>query len=195
MWSLHSRLSIPLKIILSTDPILPKSRKLETILCRSSSSTSWLLSPTRVLLLCDVSGDSSKSFSYYLNSMAEALSGDTDSSVLPEIIWNFSHCDSGNPVTLAKNPHFYLDLPTRPTNYDPEFQGDPTERFDGAIYVLTNDSHRVFLEFDENLWSFDPVSNVNKSYKTNLWAFDHISNVNRTLIFRRWCPVQAVLLS
>ena len=168
MCSLRPRLSISLKILLSADPIQPKSRKLETILCRSSSSTSWLLSPTSVSPLCDVSGDSLMSFFYYLNSMVEALSSSTDSSVLPEIIWNFSHFnEGGNPVTLAKNPHFYRDLPTTPTDYDRDFKREPTECFNGAIYVLTNDTHRAFLEFDENLR-----------------AFDHISNVNKTLIFR-----------
>jgi hypothetical protein len=92
--------------------------------------------------------------------------------VLPEILWNFSHFNDNRRLGLAQNPHFYEALPTSPGAYGGGFRSQPTERYQGTIYVITNTPRRVFLEFDGKLR-----------------AFDHVSVVNNTLIFRGWCPL------
>jgi hypothetical protein len=87
--------------------------------------------------------------------------------VVPEILWNFSHFEGEKRLTLAQNPHFYEDLPTSPGAYGGRFSSRPTERYEGTIYVLTNNSGRVFLEFGSRPRAFD-----------NTWT------TNDTLVFR-----------
>jgi len=80
--------------------------------------------------------------------------------VLPEIIWNFHHFEGERRLGLAQNPHFYKDLPTHSGSI---FERQPTERYHGTIYVLTNNSRRVFLDIDGKLRAFDNVSVVNNT--------------------------------
>ena len=111
--------------------------------------------------------------------LSEALIG---TSVLPDILWIFSHF-APKPkkrkeprdkryLTLAQNPHFYDGLPIFPTASVDTFRTQPTENYRGVIYVLTNNEHRVFLELGEKRRTFD-----------NVWK------MNDTLIFKGSCPV------
>jgi len=68
---------------------------------------------------------------------------------LPDILWNFRHFEGEKCLTLAQNPHFYKGPPTFPTTYGPESNTQPTEDYQGTIYVLTNDERRVFLELGQ----------------------------------------------
>jgi len=93
---------------------------------------------------------------------------------LAEILWNFSHFEDEKCLRLAQNPHFYRDLPDSPTAYGGTFSMQPTEIYEGTIYVLTNnlvpksgDSRRVFFEFGGQKRAFD-----------NFW------DMNNTLIFK-----------
>ena len=110
-----------------------------------------------------------KYHSLHLKPAAEALNSSTGPSVLPEIIWNFSHFQGEQRITLTQNPYFYGELPTSPAEYVGGFNSQPVERYEGTIDVLTNNSRRVFLEIDENLRAFD-----------NVWT------TNDTLIFKGW---------
>jgi hypothetical protein len=92
---------------------------------------------------------------YGLNPLPEALSNNSGASVLPEILWNFSHFEGDKRLTLSQNPHFYVDLPSSPDAYGSTFRSQPTERYEGRIYVLTNDSGRVFFEFGGSSRVFD----------------------------------------
>jgi hypothetical protein len=107
-----------------------------------------------------------------LSPVSEALSSSTGDWVLPEILWNFSHFNDKRRLRLAQNPHFYEALPASSGAYGGGFRSQPTELYKGTIYVITNTSRRVFLEFDGKLR-----------------VFDHVSVVNNTLIFRGWCFV------
>jgi len=98
------------------------------------------------------------------------LSSSTGNPVVPEILWNFSHFEGEKRLTLAQNPHFYEDLPTSPGAYGGRFSSRPTERYEGTIYVLTNNSGRVFLEFGSRPRAFD-----------NTWT------TNDALVFRDVC--------
>ncbi len=103
--------------------------------------------------------------------MAEALNCSPGNSLLPEILLNFSRFKGKRRLTLAQNPHFYGDLPTSdsPTRYVAGFNSHPTDCYTGTIYVVTNNSRRVFLEFGETRQ-----------------AFDNVSVANNTLIFKGW---------
>ena len=120
----------------------------------------------------------------YLTSAPEKLSDSSGPSVLPEILWNFSHFEDDKRLRLAQNPHFYRDLPRSPTAYGGTFSSQPTEVYEGTIHVLTNnlvpklgDSRRVFLELDGERRAFD-----------NFW------DTNDTLIFKGW-DLMSLLLS
>jgi hypothetical protein len=93
----------------------------------------------------------------------EALSNDSGTSVLPEILWNFSHFEGDKRLTLSQNSHFYIDLPPSPDAYGSTFRSQPTERYEGRIYVLTNDSGRVFFEFGGSSRVFDIVWATNNA--------------------------------
>jgi len=104
----------------------------------------------------------------------QKLSNSSGASVLAEILWNFSHFEGEKCLRLAQNPHFYRDLPDSPTAYGGTFSRQPTDIYEGTIYVLTNnlvpesgDSRRVFFEFGEEKRAFD-----------NFW------DTNDTLIFK-----------
>ena len=106
-------------------------------------------------------------------------------SVLAEILWNFSHFEDDKRLRLAQNPHFYVGLPRSPTAYGGTFSSQPTDIYEGRIYVLTNnsvpisgDSRRVFFEFDGEKRAFD-----------NFW------DTNNTLIFRGWDLMSLLLPS
>lgn len=88
--------------------------------------------------------------------MPEALSSRLGASVVPEILWNFSHFENNERLELAQIPHFYDKLPS----YSGErgnFKGMPAENYEGTIYVLTNKSGRVFLNIRRELRAFDRV--------------------------------------
>jgi hypothetical protein len=80
--------------------------------------------------------------------VSEALIGTLE---LPDILWIFSHFapkpkKPKDPrdkryLTLAQNPHFYDDLPIFPTSFVDMFKTRPTEEYQGAIHVLTNNEH------------------------------------------------------
>lgn len=93
--------------------------------------------------------------------------------MLNEILWNFSHYKSAEHLSLAQNPRFYVGLPTSPDGYSATFSCQPTERYEGTIYVLTNNSHHIFFEFGGSLRAFD-----------NVW-----NTTNDILIFRGECLV------
>jgi hypothetical protein len=95
------------------------------------------------------------------------LSNSTGNPALNEILWNFSHHSGKEHLSLAQNLRFYTGLPTKPRGYKATFSSRPTESYNGTIYVLTNDSHRIFFEFHGRLR-----------------AFDHVWNTNKVLIFR-----------
>jgi len=104
----------------------------------------------------------------------QKLSESSGPSILPEILWNFSHFEDEERLRLTQNPHFYVGLPTSPSEYGGLFSRRPTEIYEGRIYVLTNnlipklgDSRRVFFEFGEEKRAFD-----------NFW------DTNNTLIFK-----------
>ena len=106
-------------------------------------------------------------------------------SVLAEILWNFSHFEDDKRLRLAQNPHFYVGLPRSPTAYGGTFSSQPTDIYEGRIYVLTNnsvpisgDSRRVFFEFDGEKRAFD-----------NFW------DTNNTLIFKGWDLMSLLLPS
>jgi hypothetical protein len=108
--------------------------------------------------------------------VSEALIG---TSKLPDILWIFSHFapkpkKPKDPrdkryLTLAQN--FYDGLPIFPTAFVDTFKTQPTEHYQGTIYVLTNNERRVFLELGEKRRTFD-----------NVWK------TNDTLIFKGSCP-------
>jgi hypothetical protein len=102
----------------------------------------------------------------------EALSGSSGDPVLNEILWNFSHYKGAKHLSLAQNPRFYTGLPTSPDGYNAKFSCRPTEKYEGTIYVLTNNSYRIFFEFGGSLRAFD-----------NVW------DTNDLLIFRGECPI------
>ena len=107
----------------------------------------------------------------YLIPAPEWLNSSPGRSLLPEILWNFSHFKGQQRLTLSQNPHFYMYLPTSPAAYAAAFESSPTEHYEGRIYVLTNSSGRVFFEFD------------GKSR-----AFDIIRAMNNTLVFKGLVP-------
>jgi len=84
-------------------------------------------------------------------------------SLLPEILWNFSHFKGQQRLTLSQNPHFYRYLPTSPAAYGATFESIPTENYEGRIYVLTNSSGRVFFEFDGKSRAFDIIRAMNNT--------------------------------
>ena len=100
--------------------------------------------------------------------MSEALIGTSE---LPDILWIFSHFapkpkkpkDSRDKryLTLAQNPHFYDGHPRFPTAFVDTFRIQPTENYQGTIYVLTNNERRVFLELGEKRRTFDNVWKTN----------------------------------
>lgn len=110
--------------------------------------------------------------------MSEALIGTSE---LADILWIFSHFapkpkrpnDTVDKryLTLAQNPHFYDGLPLFPTVSVDTFKTQPTEHYQGTIYVLTNNERRVFLALDNKRRTFD-----------NVWK------TNNTLIFKGSCP-------
>jgi hypothetical protein len=110
--------------------------------------------------------------------VSEALIG---TSKLPDILWIFSHFapkpkKPKDPrdkkyLTLAQNPHFYDGLPIFPTAFVDTFKTQPTEHYQGTIYVLTNNERRVFLDLGKKRRTFD-----------NVWK------TNDTLIFKGSCP-------
>jgi hypothetical protein len=89
-----------------------------------------------------------------------------------EILWNFCRYSLGSNkrVTLAENPHFYLQhhLHVRSQNeYKDGFTADPTEHYQedvDNIYVLTNKPGRVFLECGEQSRAFDNVWRANEIF-------------------------------
>jgi len=90
--------------------------------------------------------------------------------VLTEILWNFSHFPEEKRLRLAQNPHFYRDLPDSPTAYKGTFSRQPTDIYEGTIYVLTNnlvpesgDSRRVFFEVGGQKRAFDNVWDTNNT--------------------------------
>jgi len=95
----------------------------------------------------------------------QALNCSPGNSVLPEILLNFSRFKGKRRLTLAQNPHFYGDLPTSDslTRYVAGFNSQPTDCYTGTIYVVTNNSRRVFLEFGETRRAFDNVSVANNT--------------------------------
>ena len=108
--------------------------------------------------------------------VSEALIGTSE---LPDILWIFSHFAPKKPkdprdkryLTLAQNPHFYDGLPIFPTASVDTFKTQPTEDYQGKIYVLTNNERRIFLDLGGKRRTFD-----------NVWK------MNDTLIFKGLCP-------
>ena len=85
---------------------------------------------------------------------------------LPYILWNFSNYGDGKRLTLADNPQFYRDLPASSTTYGPTSKILPVvipENYPNTIYVLTNNEHRVVLEFGHNWRTFDNVWRTNNN--------------------------------
>jgi hypothetical protein len=108
----------------------------------------------------------------------EALSS---SSQLEDVLWNFSHFHelSKECLTLTQAPHFYTDLPKVVDLDRATFEGKRiTEDYHGncPIYVLCNNSRRVFFEFGGEKRAFD-----------NIW------DMERTFVFRgeRRSPIYA----
>jgi hypothetical protein len=100
--------------------------------------------------------------------VSEALIGTSE---LPDILWIFSHFTpkpkkpkdprDKRYLTLAQNPHFYDDLPIFPTSFVDTFKTRPTEEYQGAIHVLTNNERRVFLDLGKKRRTFDNVWKAN----------------------------------
>ena len=88
---------------------------------------------------------------------------------MPEIIWNFGHFEGDLRLGLAHNPQFYEDLPISSVEYGGRFYKQSTTQYQGTIYILTNNSHRVFLKFDGKLRAFDNVSVVNNTLILKSW--------------------------
>jgi len=96
----------------------------------------------------------------------QALIGTSD---LPDILWIFSHFAPKKPkdlrdkryLTLAQNPHFYDGLPIFPTKSVDTFKTQPTEDYQGKIYILTNNERRIFLDLGEKRRVFDNVWKMN----------------------------------
>ena len=89
--------------------------------------------------------------------MLEWLDGDLG---LPFILWNFSTYEGKKRLTLAQNPQFYEGLPTFQTKCGPKSEIWPAEipkNYKNTIYVLTNNEHRVVIEFKKDWRSFDNV--------------------------------------
>jgi len=84
-------------------------------------------------------------------------------SELSEILWNFSHFKGKERLTLAQNPHFYTGLPMSHNQYGVRFQGQKTQMYRGKIYVITNNSRRLFLNFSRNPRAFDTVLDTNNT--------------------------------
>ncbi|KAI0281875.1 hypothetical protein BC826DRAFT_1067539 [Russula brevipes] len=84
----------------------------------------------------------------------QALPPDTN---ITEILWNFSHYEGDERLNLVRNPHFYSEFPQDPTGYVNSFRSQQTENFVNTIYVLTNNSRRVFFDFGKELRAFDDV--------------------------------------
>jgi len=81
---------------------------------------------------------------------------------IAEILWNFSHYEDDERLDLVRNPHFYSELPQDPAGYVNNFRSQPTDSYVGKVYVLTNDSHRVFFKLGEELRAFDNVWDTNE---------------------------------
>jgi hypothetical protein len=76
----------------------------------------------------------------------------SDSPSLQEILWNFSRFkDEKQRLTLRKNPHFYIELPTSPEEYGDSVKIDPTEdfRYSNKFYVLTDKPEPVYIMTDQ----------------------------------------------
>jgi hypothetical protein len=114
------------------------------------------------------------------DSAPEAISSSSGDSVLNEILWNFSHYKDAERLSLAQNPRFYVGLPTSPDGYHATFNWKPTERYEGTIYVLTNNSHHVFFEFGGSLRAFDNVWNTNDVliFRGERLVWSHFSRPN-----------------
>jgi len=90
-------------------------------------------------------------------------------SKLSDILWIFSHYAPKKPedprdkkyLTLVRNPHFYDGHPIFPTAFVDTFKTQPTEKYQGTIYVLTNNERRVFLDLGEKRRTFDNVWKIN----------------------------------
>ena len=110
--------------------------------------------------------------SRYLIPVPEELNNDPK---LEEILWNFTRFDSERRLTLSRNPHFYIHLPTSSNVKWNEFKTTPTRENwhtpdTKPIRVLANTPGRVFLELCRNPRAFD-----------NVWI------ANGTLIFKSKC--------
>jgi hypothetical protein len=80
---------------------------------------------------------------------------------LADILWNLIivHDDNDDRrLSVAQNPHFYLNLPTLVNG---TYQGKPVAElsrpYPDTIYVLTNNERRIYLEFGEMRRTFDHV--------------------------------------
>jgi len=109
----------------------------------------------------------------------QRLSSTTGLIVLAEILRNFSHFpkESRQRLCLAQNPRFYTasDLPEAPSGYKGSFSRQPTEKYEGTIYVLTNNldpesghSRRVFFEFGGQKRAFDNFWDTNKTSSSKM---------------------------
>jgi hypothetical protein len=85
---------------------------------------------------------------------------------IPEILWNFSRHEGESRLTLAQNPHFYVDLP-RSKSLPSKFKDRahyPITPSDGTVYVLTNSLKRVFIHNAGKWRAFDNVFDVDKTF-------------------------------
>ena len=86
----------------------------------------------------------------YLTPVPEALRSGADTTDLPEILWNFSHFEVKEYLTLKQNPHFYRNLPKSPKAYGGTFESGCLENpspLPDKIVVPTNSSPRVYFNF------------------------------------------------
>ena len=110
-----------------------------------------------------MSGDLSASCSH-LTLVSEALHSRADIKDLPEILWNFSHFEGEQCLTLVQNPHFYENLPMSPDAYVGTFKGECIEnRLPDKIFVPTNSSRRVYFDFTGNQRVFDVWKTTNSA--------------------------------
>jgi hypothetical protein len=76
-----------------------------------------------------------------------------DNSATPrEVLWNFSRYKDDRRITLKQNPHFYLRLPRKASDFHREFRQDPLTDFgagledNAKVYVLLDKSCRLYLD-------------------------------------------------
>ena len=103
---------------------------------------------------------------------------DPSNAKLLQIVWNFGHSESfkdesGKPIciTLAKNPHFYDELPTM-NRYQGAFKRLPTSKYPDKISVIISNQFGELVEIESA-----PEGGTG-------WLFDRVLLAKKTLLFK-----------